>query len=109
FEWARVNLKKQVALLYHAALLIIARNDVALYLRVDVGVNEAIQCGHAFQYTRHILRGDGCDEDFRRIWRSLRRLARTTCGERQIDQQRPQNSKLVHRSSSGTHTWLRCQ
>src|SRR5206468_6759562 len=96
FEWARVNLKKQVALFHHAALLIIARNDVALYLRVDVGVDEAIQRGDAFQYTRHIPRRDGRYQNFWRRRARLRGLARTTRGEAQTDHEHAENRKLFH-------------
>ena len=45
---------------YHAALLVVARNDVALNLRVDVGIDETIQCRHAFEHARHILRRHRC-------------------------------------------------
>jgi hypothetical protein len=43
----------------------VGRSDLALRLRVDVGVGETIQCRHTFQHTRHILRRYRCHENFR--------------------------------------------
>ena len=56
FERPGINLKKEVAFLYYAALLVIARDNVALHLRVDVGVDETIQRRDAFQHARHVAR-----------------------------------------------------
>ena len=70
-----IDLEKKVALFYDAALLVVARNDVTLNLRVDVGVDEAVQRRDAFEHARHILRLHSCHENFRRGRSSLRRLA----------------------------------
>jgi hypothetical protein len=81
FVRARINFEKGIAFFHYAAFGIITRNDVALHLRVDVGVDETIECRHAFKDTRHILRLHGCHQHFRRRRSSLRRLARTTSRE----------------------------
>src|SRR5207253_10665704 len=44
----------------------------------------------------HILRFDGCNENFRRVWGCLRRLARTSRGEGETYQKRSENRKLFH-------------
>src|SRR5207244_6414202 len=49
FERARINLKKEIALLNDTAFLIIARDDVALHLRVDIGVDESVERRDALQ------------------------------------------------------------
>ena len=54
FERARIDLKKKIAFFYDAAFLVIARDDVALHLRVDVRVDETIERRDAFEHTRHI-------------------------------------------------------
>ena len=88
FERSRIDLKKEVAFFYDTAFRVIERNDVALYLCVDVSVDEAIQCRHALQHTWHIVRRDCCNEYFRRIRSCLRRFTRASRRDCSDDQQR---------------------
>ena len=99
FEWPRIDLKKEIALLDHAALLVVARNDVALNLRVDVGVDKTVQRRDAFEHARHILRLHSCHKNFRRRRSGLCRFTRAT------DKQRATNQHGAHENNSA-HTFL---
>ena len=101
-------MKKEIALLYHAAFLVIARNDVALHLRVDVGVDESVQCRDAFKHARHVTRLDGCDQDFRRVRRDLSRLSRTTSRNCDTDEQSDDKRNRFHvMGDCGVTLWRR--
>src|SRR5205823_14340752 len=99
FKGAWVDLKKQIAFFDQTAFLIIARDDVALDLGVDIRVNETVQGRDPFEDPRHIPRRHRCDQNFRRWWTSLCRLARTSSRKNQKNQERgecgPHNQSLI--------------
>src|SRR5262249_8722664 len=97
-EWAWIDLKKKIALFHLAAFLVIARHDVALHLRVDVGVNESVERCDAFKHSRYITRLHGCHLNFRRGRTGLRRFARTTFEHQRANQERADKRKWLHQS-----------
>src|SRR5206468_470938 len=96
FKRAGINLEKEIALLYDAAFLVIARDNVALHLRVDVGIDEAVQCGHAFQHARHIFRRNSRHENLRRTRHNLSGLARTTIDKEPCNEQQAEHHGSFH-------------
>src|SRR4029078_4427005 len=78
FEWPRVDLEKQVALLNQASFLIVSGNNVALHLCVDVRVDEPVERGDTFQHPRNVPWTNGCHDHLRRRRGGLTRLTRAS-------------------------------
>src|SRR3954464_4247410 len=75
-ERPRIDLKKNITLFNQTAFLVIARDNVALHLGVDVGVDKTIEGRNPFENARHIARLNRCHQNFRRSRTGLRCLAR---------------------------------
>ena len=85
-ERPRIDLEKEIAFLYKTAFLVIARDNVALHLRVDVGINETVQRRNPFEHARHIARLHRCHLNFGRSRTGLWRFARASCKQRTKNQ-----------------------
>src|SRR3954464_3156521 len=77
-ERPRIDLKKNITLLDQTAFLVIARDNVALHLGVDVGVDKTIEGRNAFENARHIARVHRRHQNSRRGRTSWRRFARAS-------------------------------
>ena len=78
---ALVDLKEQLTLLYESAFFVRLFEQIARYLRLDVGVDESVQSADPFAVNRDISLLDFCSYHFwRRGGRRRIRFMRTTRG-----------------------------
>ena len=98
----RVQLEQKLALLHEKAVLVILPEQIALYLRSDVGVHRAVQLRHPFVVDGHVLLHDVGDQDLGRTGFGFSSLFSHPLSSRSVMRHAPKTARALQMAAPQT-------